>query len=231
MDDRADPYASGLCRWWHLTEPSPDLLAAETAGTLGGPGVVVDLGCGLGSEVGYLAGKGWHGLGIDVSATALTRARSRHGAPTFACADVTRLPLLPASVDLLIDRGCFHYLDAAGRAAYAREASRVLRAGGRLLLRMCLTSAGEPNGLGEHTIRETFEAWHLAGLRHSPLRSDTRTMPAVIALLIRSARRDDRPDIRTSMIKRDRIELATAPVRRYEESGHPECPINRPVDG
>jgi hypothetical protein len=33
------------------------------------------------------------------------------------------------------------------------------------------------------------------------------------------------------MIKQDRIELATAPVRRYEESGHPECPINSPVDG
>jgi SAM-dependent methyltransferase len=182
--DSADPYASGLCRWWHLTEPSPELLAAEGAGTLGEPGVVVDLGCGLGSEADYLAGQGWRGLGIDLSATALAGARSCHETLSLARADATRLPLLPATVDLLIDRGCFHYLDAKGRADYAREASRVLRAGGRLLLRMCLTSAGEPNGLGEHTVHETFRAWQLAGLRHGKLRSDTRTMPAVIALLI-----------------------------------------------
>jgi SAM-dependent methyltransferase len=183
--DPADPYASGLCRWWHLTGTSPDLRVAATAGALGDPGLVVDLGCGLGSEVGYLARNGWHGLGVDVSATALASARSLHRGAAFARADVTRLPLLPETADLLIDRGCFHYLDAQGRAAYAREANRVLRAGGRLLLRMCLTSAGRPNGLGEHTIRETFIAWQLADLARTRLPSDTRTMPAVVALLIR----------------------------------------------
>ena len=157
VDDREDPYASGVCCWWHLTGPSPDLLAAEAAGTLGEPGVVVDLGCGLGSEVAYLTGKGWHGLGLDLSAAALAGARSLHAAPSFARADVTRLPLSTATVDLLIDRGCFHYFDAVGRAGYVREASRVLRPAGRLLLRMCLTSVGEPNGLDEHTVRETFQ--------------------------------------------------------------------------
>ena len=61
----------------------------------------------------------------------------------------------------------------------------MLRARGRLLLRMCLTSAGEPNGLGEHTIRETFGGWQLADLQRLRLASDTRTMPSLIALLIR----------------------------------------------
>ena len=168
-----------------MTGPSADLLAAEAAGTLGEPGVVVDQGCGLGSEVAYLTERGWHGLGLDLSAAALADARSRHGAPSFARADVTRLPLRTATVDLLIDRGCFHYFDAGGRAAYAREAIRVLRPGGRLLLRMCLTSAGEPNGLDEHTVREAFRNWQLAGMRRCQLSSDTRTMPAVVALLIR----------------------------------------------
>jgi SAM-dependent methyltransferase len=166
------------------------LLAAEATGAFGEPGLVVDLGCGLGSEVGYLADRGWHCLGVDVSATALASARLLHRGAAFARADVTRLPLLPGTADLLIDRGCFHYLDADGRGQYALEATRVLRAGGKLLLRMCLTSAGRPNGLGEHTIRETFRAWHAAELAHGRLPSDTRTMPAVVALLIRP---DDGP--------------------------------------
>ncbi len=185
MDDRNDAYATGTCAWWHLAEPSPELLAAEAAGLAGAPGMVVDLGCGLGTEVGYLAGRGWRGLGVDLSAVALTRARTREHRASFACADVTRLPLAAASVDLLLDRGCFHYLAAPERAAYAAEARRVLRVGGRLLLRMCLTSAGEPNGLGEHTIREAFGGWHVADLRRLRLASDTRTMPAILALLIR----------------------------------------------
>jgi len=100
---------------------------------------------------------------------------------------VTGLPLAPASVDLLIDRGCFHYLGHAGRASYGREARRVLKAGGRLLLRMCLTSAGQPNGLGEDTIRETFGSWQVGDMRQLRLVSDTRTMPAIMALLIRPA--------------------------------------------
>ena len=71
------------------------------------------------------------------------------------------------------------------RARYAREAARVLRAGRRLLLRVCLTSAGVPNGLDEGTIRTAFRGWRLASIERVDLASDTRTMPAVLALLSR----------------------------------------------
>ena len=180
-----DPYETGLCRWWHLSGASPELLDAEASGRLGAAGVAVDLGAGLGSEIGYLAGRGWRALGVDLSQAALGGARAGHPDVPFLRADVTRLPLRSGAAGLLLDRGCFHYLDAAGRARYAAEAARVLRPGGRLLLRMCLTSAGEPNGLGEHTIRETFGGWQLADLQRLRLASDTRTMPSLIALLIR----------------------------------------------
>ena len=52
---------------------------------------------------------------------------------------------------------------------------------------MCLTSAGQPNGLGEGTIRETFGSWQVGDMRQLRLVSDTRTMPAIMALLIRPA--------------------------------------------
>lgn len=57
----SDDYASGTFRWWHLSKPSPELIAAEGEGWLGTPGTVVDFGCGLGTEVHYLAYKGWKG--------------------------------------------------------------------------------------------------------------------------------------------------------------------------
>ena len=181
-----DPYVSGLCRWWHLSAASPELIEAELAGRLGAPGVVVDLGCGLGTEVGFLAGRGWRALGVDQSAPALSMAAGDQFGARFACADVTKLPLRSGSADLLIDRGCFHYLGAEDRARYAREAARVLRADGRLLLRMCLTSAGVPNGLDEQTVSATFRGWRQIAIRRVELASDTRKMPAVQALLIRS---------------------------------------------
>ncbi len=179
----SDPYADDVCRWWHLSEPSGELFDAEAAGELGRPGVAVDLGCGLGSELGYLVGRGWHGLGVDLSPTALARAHAHHPAVSFARADATRLPVRTGAADLLLDRGCFHYLPEPARARYAREAARLLRPGGLLLLRMCLNTAGAPNGLGEETIRTAFQDWRLTALKRAEIASDTRTMSAILALL------------------------------------------------
>jgi SAM-dependent methyltransferase len=178
-----DPYRDGSFRWWHLDRPSPELLEAHDDGWLPVPGVVVDLGCGLGTETGYLAAIGWAAVGVDLSGQALRAASALHPAVTFAQADVLRLPLPDASADLLLDRGCFHYLLAADRDSYVREAGRVLRRGGRFLLRACLTSAGVPNGMDEAVIRDAFRDWDLAGIVTRDIESGTRGMPALVARL------------------------------------------------
>jgi SAM-dependent methyltransferase len=180
-----DPYRDGSFRWWHLDRPSPELLEAHHDGWLPVPGVAVDLGCGLGTETGYLAAAGWTAVGVDLSAAALRAAAALHPAVIFARADVLRLPLPDASADLLLDRGCFHYLPAADRGSYAREARRVLRRGGRFLLRACLTSAGVPNGLDQAVIRSAFRDWDLAGIAARDIDSGTRSMPALVARLSR----------------------------------------------
>lgn len=181
----SDPYEDGTCRWWHLDRPSPELLAARDDGWLGAPGVAVDLGCGLGSEIGFLAREGWTAVGVDRSDAALRTAAASHAGVTFVLGDVLRLPVRDGSADLLVDRGCLHYFAAADRARYAREAGRVLRRGGRFLLRACLNSAGVPNGMDESVIGRVFRDWHVTGMAAEQIASDTRQMPALVVRLSR----------------------------------------------
>jgi SAM-dependent methyltransferase len=181
----SDPYRDGTCQWWHLAGPSPELLDAHRSGWLGPPGVAIDLGCGLGSEIGYLAAAGWKPVGTDLSGTALGGAAALHRSARFIQSDVRRLPIRDGRADLLLDRGCFHYLTEPDRELYAQEAWRVLRPGGGLLLRACLTSAGLPNGLNEAVISQVFSNWHQASLTARNIRSATRSMPALIVRLNR----------------------------------------------
>jgi SAM-dependent methyltransferase len=100
-----DPYIVGAYRWWHLSAPSPELLEAHADGWLGAPGAVVDIGCGLGTEVAYLAANGWHTVGVDLSDVALARGKSTHGDVSFVQADATALPFPAGVFHLALDRG------------------------------------------------------------------------------------------------------------------------------
>ena len=98
-------YRSGTPRW-DSTEPRPELteLAKGRA-----PGRALDLGCGTGSDVLYLASLGWDATGVDFVPRAITAARSRAaaaGSPaSFTVGDVTRLREagVGGQFDLVID--------------------------------------------------------------------------------------------------------------------------------
>jgi SAM-dependent methyltransferase len=184
----SDPYLDGTYRWWHLPGPSPELLAAAGDGWLGPAGVAVDLGCGLGAEAGFLAASGWSAIGVDLSAAAVRAASAAQAGVTFLRADALTLPLRDGRADLLIDRGCFHYVDAADRTRYAWEARRVLRPGGRFLLRACRSAAAVPNDIGPALIERVFDGWRIDQLTTQDIPSGTRTMPAIVARLRRPQR-------------------------------------------
>jgi SAM-dependent methyltransferase len=189
-----DPYLDGVYRWWHLTSPSPELLAAQADGWLGPAAeAVLDIGCGLGTEVAYLSSAGWSAVGIDLSWAAISQARQLHRPESdgcrFARADVLSLPFAAGSFGLAIDRGCFHYLAPQLWPRYAEEVHRVLRPGGRLLLRACLTSAGVRNQVTELGVLAAFVGWRCAGVRQTRLVSDTRDMPGLVVRLERAAHR------------------------------------------
>lgn len=187
MPHRDDPswdsaYESDVHRWWHLSRPSPELLAAVADGWISSGARLLDLGCGLGSELARLAEEGDFSrtVGVDRSMSALSTMKAQHRPVHAICADVTMLPFVDHSFDIAIDRGCFHYLSHAGRRQYGCEAARVLCPGGRLLLRACVTSGGVRNDIDEAGIEAALVGWRLVSVEQVELPSDTRTMAALV---------------------------------------------------
>jgi SAM-dependent methyltransferase len=180
-----DEYASGASDWWHLSRPSPELLEALESGWIHPPGTVLDLGCGLATEIAQLAENGLTACGVDLSAVALRRAMTLHPKLLLARADVRSLPFASGRFDFLLDRGTFHYLGADDRRLYSMEVQRVLRRGGRFLLRACTQSAGAPNGVDERVIRNLFAGWRIESLVQAQIPSGTRSMAALVVRLER----------------------------------------------
>ena len=105
------------------------------------PGRAIDLGCGTGSNVRYLARHGFEATGIDFSPVALRIARQRavgqapDGSIRFVEGDLTAPAIagIEGPFDLLIDFGTLDDLDPDGRLAMARLIARLARPGAAFL--------------------------------------------------------------------------------------------------
>jgi SAM-dependent methyltransferase len=177
-----DPYETDVHRWWHLSGPSPELVGAVADGFVSRATRVLDTGCGLGSELGWLheTQQATLAVGVDRSAAALERMALLHPGVHGVRADVTGLPFPDGRFDVVIDRGCFHYLSPPGRRRYGIEAARVLTPVGRLFLRASLFSAGRRNDVDEAGVRSALEGWEILAMEETDLRSDTRQLHALI---------------------------------------------------
>lgn len=97
---------------------------------------LLEIGCGLGAGLNLLArtvpGPMYHGL--DICDTAIRRAKSmfsRHNMQ-FVCGDAENLPFDSAQYDVIINiESCHNYPDVS---QFLREASRVLKPGGKLAI-------------------------------------------------------------------------------------------------
>jgi len=92
--------------------------------------VLLDLGCGAGLLAPHVAGKGYRHVGVDLVGSALEQAAA-HGVEAVR-ADVTRLPVADASVDVVSAGEVLEHVRDWRPAV--REACRVLRPGGVLVL-------------------------------------------------------------------------------------------------
>jgi SAM-dependent methyltransferase len=126
--------------------PRPELVTLVEGGvlTLGrlAPGRAIDLGCGTGATVIYLAQHGFEPTGVDFSRVALRTARKRASAlgmdrrVRFVEGDLTasEIPGVEGPFDLLVDYGTLDDLDPAGRRAMATMISKLARPGALFLL-------------------------------------------------------------------------------------------------
>ncbi len=100
---------------------------------------LVDIGCGMGTFTVEAARRGGRALGIDFAPEALPAAaavaRAEGAAQAwFAQADAVRLPLRDASADVVVAADVTEHLDDATLAGVLRDAQRVLRRGGTLVV-------------------------------------------------------------------------------------------------
>jgi SAM-dependent methyltransferase len=95
---------------------------------------VLDVGCGGGTYVRLLAGKGHRLIGLDYSLPSVRRARGADpdGAGVYLSGDACALPFPARAFDLVVSIGVLQALGAPDRAL--REMGRVLRPGGTLVV-------------------------------------------------------------------------------------------------
>lgn len=99
------------------------------------PCKAVDIGCGTGDNVIWLAQQNYTVVGVDAAAIAIEKAREKAGKANVQCAFAV-LNILSDQVDgapfgFAFDRGCFHTLDSASdRKTFAKQVSRHLDTSG-----------------------------------------------------------------------------------------------------
>lgn len=115
------------------------------------PGTAIDLGCGEGGDVLWLAEQGWTALGLDISTVAVGRAREEAAVrgldgARFEAVDLDAWQPEPASVDL-VTASFFQSNVALDRTAILRRAMTALRPGGRLVT---VSHAAPPSWAKDH---------------------------------------------------------------------------------
>lgn len=129
--------------------------------------LTLDIGCGLGTDLIYFKSRGFEVTGIDISTSALEKARLRKNGINLCAGNVLSLPFHNETFDFINDRGCFHHIEKHLRTIYTYEVSRVLKKGGSLLLRFFsegyYRSGGSGQPLYRKDIMDIFEGFFYSG--------------------------------------------------------------------
>jgi SAM-dependent methyltransferase len=153
-----------------MGRPRPELVRLIESGELK-RGRAIDLGCGVGENVIYLAKEGFDASGVDVSWRAINKARRKAEAagvsPRFLVGDVTNLTGIEGPFDLVLDNGCLHSLLKNSHQAYVRTVLRLTQPGSHYLLRCFLRDPEQPFSLFQPiqlSLAAFFDLFGLSGL-------------------------------------------------------------------
>lgn len=136
-----------IVKWFRVPIPwvfgtHPELAQMVESGRIE-PGRAIDLGCGTGREVIYLAQNGFDAVGVDISPTAIGMARRAADVAgveaEFVVDDLTDLSTVEGPFDLILDYGALNDLNQTQRDAYMAQVLPLAAEGCQVYL-MCFDS-------------------------------------------------------------------------------------------
>jgi cyclopropane fatty-acyl-phospholipid synthase-like methyltransferase len=148
-------YAAATPAPWDIGRPQPVFVRLAEGGRL--TGRVLDAGCGTGEQVLLAAAHGAaEALGIDVSSTAIERARAKAAerglSARFEVGDALSLGERGSQFDTVIDSGLFHVFNDEDRARYVASLATALGPGGHLYL-ACFSDR-QPGDIGPRRVSQ-----------------------------------------------------------------------------
>jgi SAM-dependent methyltransferase len=169
---------------WDIGRPQQEFVGLAEEGQI--TGTVLDVGCGTGEHVLYLASRGFEVWGVDSSPRAIEKARAKSAqrglVATLLVFDALKIEKLGRTFDTVIDSGFFHSLSDDERARFVEGLAKVLKAGGRYFM-LCF-SEKEPGSEGprrvtQAEIREAFqEGWSISYIRKATFESNRHSRGA-----------------------------------------------------
>ncbi len=186
---------------WDVSDPARDLRRLVEGEHALKPGTALDVGCGTGRDVVYLARHGWVVTGIDDVPLALRRARARADAAgvavTLQRAEISS-DRIEGRYNLVVDIGCLHNLS---RAALQRAASTLddVSAEGATLLSLAFEPGAPkpgPPGFTAEDLKAVLPAWSLVSNRYAeelPLKGRMRSARPHFYQLVKGVSRESLP--------------------------------------
>ena len=139
---------------WDIGRPQPAIMRLAQARQI--TGSVLDVGCGTGENVLYLAELGFAAMGVDGAPTAISKARAkakqRGVTAQFEVADALSLSMPNRQFDSVIDTGLFHVFSDEERDRFRDSLKRVVKPGGTYFL-MCFSDQ-EPGDWGPRRVTQ-----------------------------------------------------------------------------
>ena len=139
---------------WDIGRPQPAIVRLADTGQI--TGRVLDVGCGTGEHVLFLAERGYDAAGIDGAPRAIAKARAKAKArglsAPFEVADALDLAIPKQPFDTVIDSGLFHVFSDDERPVFRDSLARVTHPGGTYFM-MCF-SEREPGNWGPRRVTQ-----------------------------------------------------------------------------